>query len=100
VQFASESTTLSAAARATLATVATKIQGLPKGTRVTLTGVADDRGNAETNAKLSRDRAAAVKAALVELGAKNATYDIVAKGEEVGADLNRARRVDITIAAP
>jgi outer membrane protein OmpA-like peptidoglycan-associated protein len=100
VQFASESVALSDAARATLTTVATKIRSLPNGTRVTLTGVADNRGNAATNEKLSRDRAAAVKAALLDLGAKNATYDIVAKGEEVGADLNKARRVDIVIAAP
>jgi outer membrane protein OmpA-like peptidoglycan-associated protein len=100
VQFASESASLSDAARATLTTVATKIRSLPNGTRVTLTGVADNRGNAATNEKLSRDRAAAVKAALLDLGAKNATYDIVAKGEEVGADLNKARRVDIVITAP
>jgi outer membrane protein OmpA-like peptidoglycan-associated protein len=99
VQFASGSAALTDSARATLATVATKIRSLPNGTRVTLTGVADNRGDAAANSKLSSERANTVKAALVALGAKNAAYDIVAKGEEVGADLDKARRVDIVIAA-
>jgi outer membrane protein OmpA-like peptidoglycan-associated protein len=97
VQFQTDSAIITDAARATLTTVAAKIKALPKGTKVTLIGVADNRGDAAANAKLSRERATSVKATLVVLGAKDATYEIVAKGEEAGSDVSRSRRVDIVI---
>jgi outer membrane protein OmpA-like peptidoglycan-associated protein len=99
IQFASDSAIVSDTARSTLVAAATKIKAMPSGTRVTLIGVSDNRGNAGANAKLSRDRATSVKATLIELGAKNAIYDIVAKGEEAASDPARARRVDITFGA-
>jgi outer membrane protein OmpA-like peptidoglycan-associated protein len=96
VQFASDSAIVSETARSTLVAAATKIKAMPSGTKVTLTGVSDNRGNADANSKLSRERAASVKATLIEFGAKNAIYEIVAKGEEASSDPARARRVDIT----
>ena len=67
-----------------------------KGTTVVLTGVADTRGDTQTNVDLSDRRANAVADALRAAGA-NATFEIRAKGAEPNADLQQARRVEIDL---
>jgi outer membrane protein OmpA-like peptidoglycan-associated protein len=59
-------------------------------------GVADTRGNAEANQKLSADRAKAVQKAFENAGVK-ATFTITAKGAEPNSDLQKARRVEISV---
>ena len=92
VFFDPDSAVLRADAAATIADAATKI---PAGARVALVGVADQRGNPEANQKLSEDRARAVQKAFEAAGLK-ATFTVSAKGAEPNADLQLARRVDIT----
>lgn len=92
VFFDSDSADVRADDVAALAELAKKI---PAGARVTLVGVADVLGNATANLELSEARALAVQQVLVANGLK-ATYAISAKGSEPGADLAKARRVDIT----
>ena len=58
-------------------------------------GVADSRGDATANVKLSEDRARAVQKVFEAAGLK-ATFTISAKGSEPATDLQLARRVDIT----
>ena len=67
-----------------------------KGTTVVLTGVADTRGDTQTNVDLSDRRANAVADALRAAGA-NATFEVRAKGAEPNADLQQARRVEIDL---
>jgi outer membrane protein OmpA-like peptidoglycan-associated protein len=96
VFFNPSSSELSAEARAVVNKAAAAIE--KRGGKVRLTGVTDDRGDSDVNAKLARSRAAAVRDALVAQGAK-ADYIIVAKGEEPGTDQARSRRVDIELIA-
>jgi outer membrane protein OmpA-like peptidoglycan-associated protein len=93
--FAPSSSVLSADSRAELDRAAAAIKAHEG--RVRLTGVTDDRGSADVNAKLAQARATAVRDALLARGA-NRDYVIIAKGEEAGADPARSRRVDIELA--
>ena len=93
VYFDSDSATLRADALATIRDAAPRI---PNGARVSLVGVADTRGNAEANQKLSADRAGAVQKAFENAGVK-AIFTITAKGAEPNNDLQKARRVEISI---
>jgi outer membrane protein OmpA-like peptidoglycan-associated protein len=77
------------------AVIADAAKTIPAGARVALVGVADQRGNAEANQKLSEDRARAVQKAF-EAGGLKASYTISAKGAEPNTDLQQARRVEIT----
>lgn len=90
VYFATGSAELNARANGVVADAAKAIQNLPAGSKVTLIGVADTRGDAAFNEQLSRDRAATVRAALEARGAK-ASYTIDAKGAEANQNLAKAR---------
>ena len=92
VYFAPDSAAIRPDAAAAIADAVTKI---PAGARVALVGVADSRGDATANKKLSEDRARAVQKAFEAAGLK-ATFTISAKGSEPATDLQLARRVDIT----
>ena len=78
-----------------LAAVADAAKKIPAGARVTLVGVADQRGDATANQLLSAQRATAVQRAFEATGLK-ATFAISAKGAEPGTDLQQARRVDVS----
>ena len=78
-----------------LATIAETAKRIPAGARVALVGVADTRGDPAANRLLSEQRAKAVQQAFETTGLK-ATFTISAKGAEAGADLQQARRVDVS----
>lgn len=93
VYFDSDSATIRPDAAAVLRDAATKI---PNGAKVSLVGVADTRGPVDANEKLSADRARAVQRALENAGVK-ATFTITGKGAEANSDLQKARRVEISV---
>jgi photosynthetic reaction center cytochrome c subunit len=94
VLFASGKDTISAAAQQTLSAVAAALKTAPDA-KVSLSGFADQRGNADKNMELAKQRAFAVRDALKAAGVAEARI-VLKKPEFVigGAD-GEARRVDI-----
>ncbi len=81
----------------TLATASARIATLPAGTKVNVTGVADQQGNALYNEQLSQLRAQAVIAELKADGATNVEYITGAKGAETNENFAQSRRVEIDL---
>ena len=100
IYFASSSSAIDDAGRAVVAAAVAKIENLPAGSKVTITGVADSQGDPVSNQRLSKARAEAVQAALTNaLGANASSVEFIlaARGAEAGADLAAARRVEIDL---
>jgi phosphate transport system substrate-binding protein len=104
VQFPKGST-LTPAARATLASVAESVESAKTGGyRLLVVGHADVRGSRAVNARMSLARAKAVAAYLSELGVPESAIQVEGRGSEepVGSNQSSAgrgtnRRVDITL---
>lgn len=69
------------------------------GARIAVSGFNDPRGDPAFNAELSKNRAQAVKAALVALGVPEGAIDLVKPPEatDTTVSYDQARRVEITI---
>ena len=69
------------------------------GTGLAVSGYNDPRGNAAMNAELSKNRAFAVRAALVTAGVAEGTIDLVRPEDttDTSTDMTNARRVDIRV---
>ncbi|MDF1812782.1 MAG: OmpA family protein [Verrucomicrobiales bacterium] len=84
-----------------LSKTAAMIQSLHPGTKLTVGGFADNRGNQAANEKLSGKRAAAVRDHLVSLGISKERLKIKTFGEDVShvrqSDLWKSRRVELSI---
>ena len=94
--FASGKASLAAGAKESLAEV---VQAASQGKKLVLSGFHDSSGSPEMNAKLAKQRALSVKAALIGLGVKDEQITLK-KAESVassaGADA-QARRVEVSI---
>lgn len=83
--------------QATIDQAIAAIKARPAGTKVSIVGFADPRGDVAVNQLLSEGRAESVKAAL-SAAVPNATYTVEAKGDtNPSDDLQQSRRVEITI---
>lgn len=96
VTFDTGSATLGTAAAAQVADVAESLKSRSTA-RVSLRGYADPSGDAAANQKLSEDRVAAVRAALVKGGVAENQITADASGETGSAATRSNRRVDITL---
>ena len=69
------------------------------GTGLAVSGYNDPRGNAAVNAELSKNRAFAVRAALVTAGVAEGAIDLVRPEDttDTSTDMTNARRVDIRV---
>ncbi len=93
--FASASQTLAAGADAALAQVLTEVKA---GKTAVLSGFHDTTGDPALNAELAKQRAVAVQAALLRLGAPAERIDLVKPLEMSGAgDDAEGRRVEVTL---
>lgn len=82
VLFAVDRATLTAAARAAIATAAAQVNsGAPAGSTVTVTGYTDDTGTGPYNRGLSRRRAVAVRAALEPQLSVAVRLEVAGRGE-------------------
>lgn len=105
VLFRTDSAALDARDRQRVERVARVLERYPE-LRVTLTGHADRRGNAEYNEALSRQRAEAVRDALVETGVAPGRLRLQARGEQAATaptgdpdGLALDRRVSLEVSA-
>ncbi len=103
ILFATNSTSVSAAAQGNLATLASSLQQYPNST-VNVIGHTDDVGAAAFNADLSTRRAQAVAAVLANNGVSSARIRSIGRGEDQPIATNltaegrqQNRRVDIVI---
>ena len=98
ILFERDSDLLPAEAAAALAPIARTLAAAPS-SRVEITGYADRTGPAERNVQLARDRAKAVRAALIGAGAHPDQTLMKPPAEVTGdGDDRQARRVDVAIA--
>lgn len=92
--FASGKSTLAAGANEALSEV---VQAAAQGKKLVLSGFHDSTGSPERNAKLAKQRALSVKAALIGLGVKDEQITLK-KAESVAAGADaQARRVEVAI---
>jgi len=92
--FASGKSALAAGANEALAEV---VQAAAQGKKLVLSGFHDSTGSPEMNAKLAKQRALSVKAALIGLGVKDEQITLK-KAESVAAGADaQARRVEVAI---
>lgn len=103
ILFATNSTTVSAAAQNNLATLSQSLQQYPNST-VNVIGHTDDVGAASFNADLSQRRAQAVSSVLVNYGVASSRIRSIGRGEDQPVTTNltpegrqQNRRVDIVI---
>lgn len=101
--FANNGTTLTSGSAATVKAVAEKWKGCTTA-KLNVTGYTSSPGSTATNLRLSTERAAAVKKALVAGGVKSASVTSTGKGEAnpiasnaTTAGQNANRRVEITV---
>lgn len=98
ILFERDSDLLPAEAAAALAPIARALAAAPS-SRVEITGYADRTGPAERNVQLARDRAKAVRAALIGAGARPDQTLMKPPAEVTGdGDDRQARRVDVAVA--
>lgn len=103
VLFDTNKAVLKPSARETLANVATVLSAFPD-SNIAITGYTDSHGDSDMNLKLSRDRADAVKAWLLDQGISSERIITQGKGEldpvasnETEAGRQQNRRVEITL---
>jgi photosynthetic reaction center cytochrome c subunit len=97
VLFAVGKDTLDAAAQRTLAAVAAALNAAPD-TKVSLSGFADRRGQADKNMELAKQRAFAVRDALKSAGVAEGRIQLRKPEFVIGGEDGSARRVDISAA--
>jgi outer membrane protein OmpA-like peptidoglycan-associated protein len=104
VLFPSGGRDLSASARVALDQVATALNEQPSDAKILIEGHTDDRGSDSTNLELSRTRAEAVRAYLVQRGLAAQRIEAIGKGETTplaGNDTSEGRatnrRVEIVV---
>jgi len=103
IRFATSSSKLSGAERAKLQEVIDIVKEHPE-VKIRIEGHTDSRGDAQTNKKLSVDRANIVKTYLTKNGISNDKMVVVGYGEEMPIDTNKTeagrannRRVDVIL---
>lgn len=96
VTFASGSSDLSAEAQEEIAGLAEALSGRQTA-RVSLRGFADPSGDAAANQRLSEERVAAVRQALIDGGVAATQIETAAAGETGMAATQENRRVEITL---
>ncbi len=97
---------IDAGSTATLDEIVAVLEDCPAGTEIEVAGHTDDRGSAEGNLALSRDRAASVRDALAEAGLDGIILTAEGYGEarpiadnETRDGRERNRRIEITLVA-
>lgn len=96
VTFASGSSELNSEAQSELSGLAQSLSGRQTA-RISLRGFADPAGDAAANQKLSEERVAAVRKALVDGGVAESQIETAAAGETGMAATQENRRVEITL---